>query len=146
MAQHKQQTYACTRMSIFLDRHIDGLSGVVSQRDIASALGYPNSNIISMFKKGGSKVPLIKIPALAKAIRVDASFLMRLGLEQYWSGKMDVLNQMFDRLVTKNEQALVDRCRNAVGDCDYSIPQEALDQIEAIIAGVVAAEASAASR
>ena len=39
-----------------------------------------------MFKRGEVKVPLNKIPLLAKAINADPAHLFRLALEQYWPG------------------------------------------------------------
>ena len=112
------QPYGQSRMARYLDRQIDALKGEVSQRDIASALGYPKSNIISMFKKGEAKVPLDKIPALAEALHVDVAHLMRLGLEQYWPDKMEVITKVFSRVVTENEYEIVETIRKASHDAD----------------------------
>lgn len=51
--------------------------------DIAADLGYPNPNIISAFRSGSCRVPLHKLPALAMAIDLDPSELLRLGLSEY---------------------------------------------------------------
>lgn len=112
------QPYNQSRMARYLERQIDALKGEVTQRDIAAKLGYPKSNIISMFKKGEAKVPLDKIPALAEALHVDVAHLMRLGLEQYWPDKMDVITQVFSRTVTENEYEIVECIRNASHDSD----------------------------
>jgi transcriptional regulator with XRE-family HTH domain len=112
------QPYNQSRMARYLDRQIDALKGEVSQRDIAAKLGYPKSNIISMFKKGEAKVPLDKIPALADALHVDIGHLMRLGLEQYWPDKLDVITKVFSRAVTENEYEIVETIRKASHDTD----------------------------
>jgi transcriptional regulator with XRE-family HTH domain len=105
-------------MARYLGRQIEALKGEVSQKDIAMKLGYPNSNIISMFKKGEAKVPLDKIPAMAKALRVDPAHLMRLGLEQYWPDKLDVITSVFSRVVTENEMDMIEVIRKASHDAD----------------------------
>jgi len=115
-ASGRGQPYSQSRMARYLDRQIDALKGEVSQRDIAMKLGYPRSNIISMFKTGDAKVPLDKIPALAEALHVDVSHLMRLGLEQYWPDKMDVIAKVFARSVTENEYEIVECIRKASHD------------------------------
>ncbi len=111
-------SYGQTRMAKYLDRQIEALKGEVSQRDIAVKLGYPKSNIISMFKTGDAKVPLDKIPALAEALHVDVGHLMRLGLEQYWPDKMAVITEVFSRLVTENEMDIIECIRKATHDSD----------------------------
>jgi hypothetical protein len=52
-------------------------------KDIANELGYDNPNLISMFRSGAVKVPLTKIPVLAKALHADPSHLLRLALADY---------------------------------------------------------------
>ena len=117
-ASGRIQPYSQSRMARYLDHQIEALKGDVSQRDIATKLGYPKSNIISMFKKGEAKVPLDKIPALAEALHVDVAHLMRLGLEQYWPDKMDVITKVFSRVVTENEYEIVECIRKTSRDSD----------------------------
>lgn len=122
----KQHDYTNTKMAQYLARQIESLSGIKSQREIAHDLNYTRPNIISMFKTGEAKVPLEKIPQLAKSLGVDLSLLMRLGLEQYWPGDLKVLNEMFSRVVTVNEMALIERLRAATNDRDPKLPEELL--------------------
>ncbi|MGZ9053126.1 MAG: helix-turn-helix domain-containing protein [Rhodoplanes sp.] len=65
-----------------MNKQITAISGVKSQREIAAELGYERPNIISMMKRGETKLPLDKVPALAKALHVDPAHLFRLALEQ----------------------------------------------------------------
>jgi len=62
-------------------------------------------------------------------------------LEQYWPGRMVDVARMFANVVSENELALVNACRNVVGDVDYSLAPETLDQIAEIIRLAVAGEA-----
>ena len=60
-----------------------------------------------MFKRGETKVPLDKIPALAKALHVDPAHLFRLALEQYWPDLSETINTIFGPTVTANEQEIL---------------------------------------
>jgi transcriptional regulator with XRE-family HTH domain len=55
----------------------------LSQVAIADAIGYCNSNIVSMFKNGVTKVPLDRLPPLAKCLDVNQSELVELWLKSY---------------------------------------------------------------
>jgi hypothetical protein len=110
--------YAHTKMAQFLCRRIDELKAIKTTREIARQLGYPHGNIVSMFKSGQAKVPLDKIPALAEALDVDVGHLMRLGLEQYWPDKMDVITKVFSRIVTDNELELIREIREGTKESD----------------------------
>lgn len=57
-----------------------------SQIEIARALGYENANIITMFKKGTSRVPPEKIVPLAFALETDPGALLLRWFEVYMPG------------------------------------------------------------
>lgn len=113
--------FAATTMTKFLSRRLDELKGEKTYAQVARELDYPHSNIISMFKSGETKVPLEKIPALAKALDVDVAHLLRLGLEQHWPGKMGVITEIFGRIVTDNELALIMEIRERTKNADPKI-------------------------
>jgi ribosome-binding protein aMBF1 (putative translation factor) len=48
-----------------------------SQADLAIHLGYENPNVISMFKSGKTRVPLAKVPVLARWLGLDAATMLR---------------------------------------------------------------------
>src|SRR6185312_12934734 len=130
-ASGRVQPYSQSRMARYLERQIEALKGEVSQRDIAAKLGYPKSNIISMFKKGEAKVPLDKIPALAEALHVDVAHLMRLGLEQYWPDKLAVISHAFGHIVTANELALLQEVRERTDNLDPELSVQDLQKLGA---------------
>lgn len=132
----KEHPFAKSRMAQFLNQRIESLKGVRTQRDISDILGYKLPNIVSMFKNGETKVPLDKIPALAKALDCDVSYLVRLGLEQYWPGEMKIINQTLERVVTANEMELVKVLREETNDTDPRIPEEALMKVRKIAASI----------
>jgi transcriptional regulator with XRE-family HTH domain len=115
------QPIKTTEMAKFLTKQLRKQKAVLSQREIASKLGYPKSNIISMFKSGEAKVPLEKVPALADALGVDVALLTRLALEQYWPGKFKSIGNVFDRIATENEFALLRLIRQRTGRADPKV-------------------------
>jgi transcriptional regulator with XRE-family HTH domain len=92
-----------TPMAHYLTKRIDALSGIKNQREIAAEIGYDKPNMISMFKRGETKVPLDKIPLLAKALQVDPAHLFRLAMEQQWPGMKAVVDEIFKNIASDNE-------------------------------------------
>ena len=45
----------------YISLKIDHLKGVKNQREIAKEIGYDHPNMISMFKYGEAKIPLVKV-------------------------------------------------------------------------------------
>jgi hypothetical protein len=60
--------FADSAVAKYIDKKIDELKGVKTQREIAAEIDYDKPNMISMFKRGEARVPLDKIPLLAKAL------------------------------------------------------------------------------
>lgn len=54
-----------------------------TQHEIANEAGFNKPNIISMFKKGETKLPLSKVGPMAKALGVDPVALFRLVMSEY---------------------------------------------------------------
>ncbi|HYG87006.1 MAG TPA: hypothetical protein VD978_12170 [Azospirillum sp.] len=116
-----------TRLSAYLAKQIDALSGIKSQRQIANELGYDKGNIISMFKTGEAKFPLHKLPALARSLNIDLAFLVRLGVEQYFADDKEgwkELSKTLDRLVSENEMEFVGYLRDISGNTDPHLDED----------------------
>ena len=114
-------SYPRTKMAQFLDKRIYDLVGTMTLVEIARKIGFPNAHIISMFRTGQAKVPLDQIPALAKVFQVDVTYLMRLGLDQYWPEPIDAITKMFSRIVTENEFELIQEIRERTKDLDQKL-------------------------
>ena len=72
MSKIPAKSYGQTKMVQYLTRKIDALRGLKSQKQIARELGYDLPNIVSMIKMGEARVPLEKVPALAKVLARQA--------------------------------------------------------------------------
>jgi transcriptional regulator with XRE-family HTH domain len=132
--------YAEAAITKYIAKQIDALSNEKTQREIALEIGYEKPTMISMFKRGETRVPLDKIPALAKALRVDPIYLFRLGLEQYWPALGKTIEDAFGRLATANEHELfLAKWRKLTKDADpppnariRAIFDRAFEEVEAL--------------
>jgi transcriptional regulator with XRE-family HTH domain len=115
--------FAEAPIAVFLTRAIDALQGTKSQREIAQEIGYEKPNMISMFKRGEAKVPLEKIPQLARAINVDPAHLLRMALQQYNPEFYKVIGLILDNkdIVTENEVAVIKEIRKLTGERDIHL-------------------------
>jgi transcriptional regulator with XRE-family HTH domain len=95
-----------------------------TQRDIAEAVGYEKPNPINMMSKGTMKVPLDKVPALAKALNVDAGFLFRLALNEQWPEAAEAIAQIFGTPLTKNEKEIIEFIRGVSKNSDPSLSRD----------------------
>jgi transcriptional regulator with XRE-family HTH domain len=123
------KSYGNTKIAQYLRKRIDSLTGIKSQKQIAREIGYDRPNMLSMMKTGETKVPLEKVPALAEALGCDVGHLMRLGLEQYWPNKLDVIHEVFGRLITANEWEIVQVFRQETRDMDPKIDEEQIAKL-----------------
>lgn len=129
-----QRPYENTTIAAFLREQIDKLNDLgISQREIASDAGYDKPNILSMFKRGETKVPLNKVLVLAKALRVDPNHFFRLATQQ---PDMPItateLEKIFPNAVSAGEMKVVEVIREAVGSADVAPTDEQLRKVAAI--------------
>lgn len=54
-----------------------------TQLQIAEEAGFPTPNVVSMMKTGQLKIPLARVPAIAKSLGIDPLELFHLCLEAY---------------------------------------------------------------
>jgi hypothetical protein len=105
----------------------------VPQKDIAGALGYENANIVSMFKKGLTKVPIEKVPALAKALHLDPAHLLMLAMREYMPEAFATIQKTLGYAITENEFVLVSEVRKATKDRDPVFSKDELAKIRAVV-------------
>lgn len=109
----------------------------VTQRDVAAAIGYDKPNILVMIKRGDTKLPVNKVPALAKAIGVDPLHLMRLTLNEYMPEVHDAILSVAGPIVSENEMKLIKMWRLATLETDPEISiTEDIRDFEALAARV----------
>lgn len=114
-----KRPYEDTKLAKYLVHRILELKPRKTQAEIASQAGFLSVNMMSMLKKGSNKLPLDRVPALAKALECDPAWLLRLTLEQ---GQGDMAAAAIFEIVglpiTANEHTWIAAIREASGDAD----------------------------
>lgn len=107
-----------TALVKFLDRRILELKPK-TQAEIAAEAGFANANVLSMLRSGNAKMPLDRVPALAKALECDPAHLLRLAFDQsVGSTAAAALLEILGTPVSANERGWIDEIRDASGDSD----------------------------
>ncbi|MEO3387605.1 XRE family transcriptional regulator [Mesorhizobium sp. CAU 1741] len=118
----RRHRYEDTRLTRFLEKRILELRPQKSQADIAVEAGFVSTNMLTMIKTGAAKLPLDRVPGLAKALDCDARRLFQLALEQGGGDTVEVaVREIFGAVVTRNEVAWIDEIRAASDNSDPSL-------------------------
>jgi hypothetical protein len=118
----KGHPYAESRLASFITKRVLELRPRKSQLDIATEAGFVNVNVMSMIKSGKTRLPLDRVPALAKAIGSDPRYLFRLAMEQ--GGRETArmaMEEVFGTIVSRNEVAWLEEIRDASGHTDPAL-------------------------
>ncbi len=111
--------YQNTPTARLIADRIRDLSHRKTQAEIANEAGFANPNMMTFLKKGQNKVPLDRVPSLAKALELDPAFLMRLALDQaVGATAAKALEDIFGTPVTENERGWLDELRIASDNAD----------------------------
>lgn len=94
----------------FLSQAID-ISGK-SQKDIAREAGWQKPNVLSMMKQGITKVPLDKVPALAKACGVDPAHFLQIAMMEYQPAVWEVIIKTIGEPLSEDEKKLLEEYRS----------------------------------
>lgn len=128
----KHRPFAGSRIASFLERRISDLKSVKSQAEIAAEAGFPSRNMLSMIKTGDARLPLDRVPALAKALDCDPAVLFKLAVEQQDSALASVIDEIFGTVVTHNEIGWLKEIRDASDHSDPFVTTKAKRAIRAI--------------
>lgn len=98
------------------------LSHRKTQAEIASEAGFPNANMLTFLKNGRNKVPINRVPSLAKALEVDPAYLLRLALDQaVGATAAKAIVDIFGLPTTENERGWLAELRDASDNSDPRI-------------------------
>lgn len=101
----------------------------LTNAEIAAALGYTQdrANMISMIRTGRSKLPINKIGAMAKVLKVDAAHLLRIVLSEYSPDTLAVLEEVLGAgMVTEGEAEVLSLFRKEAGGLPIQLKDEQL--------------------
>jgi transcriptional regulator with XRE-family HTH domain len=121
-----KKPYQDTRLAKFVDNRLLELKHKKTQAEIAGEAGFVNPNMVTMIKQGSNKLPIDRVPALAKALESDPALLLRLALEQSeGSTAAAAIYEIIGQPITKNEMAWINEIRDASGDTDPRLTSRA---------------------
>lgn len=130
MAKHP---HGSTRLAQYLTRRIEELRGTKNQVQIAEQAGFTTPNLISMLKNGASKLPIDRVPSMAKALDADPAYLLRLALEQSMGETAArAVGEIFGTPITANERGWIEEIRDASGDSDPRLTARSRAKLRAI--------------
>lgn len=125
--------YSDTRLTRFLETEILRLRPEKNQVAIAAEAGFVSTNMLSMIKAGKTRLPLDRVPALARALGCDPRYLFRLALEQAgFETERKAVEVIFGAIVTENEVAWLAELRAASGDTDPRLTRRARSAIRGV--------------
>lgn len=128
-----KKPYENTRLAKFVRRRVLQLQSTRSQAEIAAVAGFVNPNMISMIKGGSIKVPLDRVPGLARALNSDAAFLLGLALEQtVGETQAHVIVDVLGAPVSANELEWLAELRSASGYCDPRLTANNREAVQAM--------------
>ena len=116
----------------WLDQNWSTKVGMTNE-EVGEKMGYKSPNIISMWRKGKSKVSLERLVGLSQLMKVDLAFLLPMWFEQQLGdqdnqaqAKSDLkeIDKVFQRLTTVNEFALIRNIRQHFGRKNPDFTQE----------------------
>lgn len=89
----------------------------LTDQQLCEALGFEREIVLSLIKAGTMKMPLTKIPALAKALKLDAAGLMRVALSESDPELSKAIEEVFNPLgLSATEMNLIKHLRKLSGD------------------------------
>jgi DNA-binding Xre family transcriptional regulator len=127
-----KRAFAGTRGARFIERRILELQSRKNQATMAAEAGFRQPNVLSMIKTGAAKIPLERVPALAKALECDPASLFVMAVEQQDNALAGTLEEIYGTHVTQNEIAWLKAIREASDHCDPTLTTRALKAIRGV--------------
>lgn len=118
-----------SRVAILLEKHTSTSS--MTQRQIADAVGFKNQNMITMIKQGDAKLPIDRVPAMARTLGIDPLHLFNMALEQFYTpDAIKDLQGILPPALSPPERELIDLVRKK----GKALTPERLQQIRDLLA------------
>ena len=129
----KSRLYAGTRLANFIEMRVLALRPRKSQIETATEAGYVNPNMLAMIKNGLTKLPLDRVPSVAKALECDPKLLFKMALEQLGGAPTaHAVEASFGTIVTRNEVVWLEEIRDASGHSDPNLTARSRTAVRAL--------------
>lgn len=123
-SRESQTPFGNTKMTNFLAASFAALPPSRTMARIASEIGLLSAGTVRLFVEGKARLPIDKVPALAKAIGADPALLFSLAVDQYWPDQSEFLRQVLGLGVSANEFALISELRKLTNHNDPAFNSE----------------------
>ncbi|WP_439562170.1 helix-turn-helix domain-containing protein [Roseinatronobacter sp.] len=111
--------YKDTPTARYIADRVRDLAHRKTQSEIAAEAGFVNANFMSLLKSGKNKLPLDRVPSLARALEVDPAYLMRMALDQaVGATTAKAIIDIFGTPATENEIGWLNEIRDASDNTD----------------------------
>lgn len=125
--------YQNTATAKLIADRIRDLSHRKTQAEVASEAGFANANMMTFLKNGKNKVPLDRVPSLARALEVDPAYLMRLALDQaVGATAARAIIDIFGTPATENERGWLAELREASDNTDPRLTERSRTALRGI--------------
>lgn len=126
--------YRHSPLARYLAKRVFELSAHKTQADIAREAGFRSANILSMMKSGETKLPLDRVPALARALAADPRLLLRMALQQIGlEGTRDAMDEIIGTVLSANELGWIQAIREISNDRDPVLTDQLRIHLETIM-------------
>lgn len=95
-----------------------------SQKDISREAGFKRPNMISMIKRGETRLPLNKAVSMAIALEMDPVQLLKMCLKEYQPANWTVIESLMNFALTEDELRLLNALRSRTGNPSISAISE----------------------
>ncbi len=86
-----------------------------SRDEISKKIGFKSPNIVTMIKKGDTKLPVNRIPRIAQVFNIDPAELFKQVMLEYEPEKYDAIIKCVGDAITKKERKVLNSLYEAVG-------------------------------
>ena len=105
-------TQTTQEVAVFLEKVIN--QSTYSQKEIAEMCGFNSPNIITMLKQGLTKVPIDKIPMLAKILDLDCAEFFEFVMKRYKPKEYKVIVEVFGEPISDAEKSIIRLLREVI--------------------------------
>lgn len=105
-------------MAAFFDSKVN--SSRYRQNELSVMMGFKTPNLITMIKQAQTKLPIDKIPRVAKALDVDKVKLFEMAMMEYKPDEYKAIIEVFGDPVSESEREVVNLLREI-------LPESALE-------------------
>lgn len=123
-----------SELAELITTRIQDISAQKSQKEVAEEVGFPSTNVLSIIKRGATKLPLDRVEGMAKALGLDLETVMLPALRQYYSDEViSSLRQTFNSTETKTEREIIALARKHM-DVSQPLSYESRERLKEVFA------------